>query len=68
MGRIWTLVLWLGMIDAALIEWHDTDLVGIPPTWFWQVVLVPLGIMLAAGPLFAEFRCCVRSPGVVRAI
>ncbi len=66
-GPNWTLVLWLGMIVAALVEWHDTDLLGIPPTWFWQVIFVPLGIARAAGPLFAEFRRRARSPGVVRA-
>jgi hypothetical protein len=47
----WMCVLWLGMVAAALVSWSATDVIGTPPTWFWQVVLVPLGLGLAAAPL-----------------
>ncbi len=52
----WMLGLWVGMIAAALLTWNQTNVLGIPPTWFWQVILVPLGIALAAGPLVQEIQ------------
>jgi len=55
-GPHWKLALWIAMIAGALITWNETDVLGIPPSWFWQVILVPLGIALAAGPLLAEIR------------
>ena len=55
-GPPWRLALWTAMIAGALITWNETDVLGVPPTWFWQVILVPLGIALAAGPLLAEIR------------
>ena len=60
-GRVPMLVFWFAMIAAALIVWDETDVLGLPPTWFWQVVFVPLGIVLAARPLLGE----VRAHGVV---
>jgi hypothetical protein len=58
----WMCLLWLGMIAAALVAWSATDVVGTPPSWFWQVVFVPLGLGLAAGPLLGEVR---RADGAV---
>ncbi len=55
-GPAWRFALWVAMIVGALITWNETDVLGVPPSWFWQVVLVPLGIALAAGPLFAQIR------------
>jgi hypothetical protein len=52
----WMLVLWVGMIAAALVTWEETNVLGTPPAWFWQVVLVPLGLALAATPLLEEIR------------
>ena len=50
------LACWLGMVVAALVVWHETDFLGHPPTWLWQVALVPLGIGLACVPLVDAMR------------
>ena len=55
-GRTWMLALYVGMIVSALLSWDDTDFLGQPPTWFWQLVLVPVGIALAAGPLLSTLH------------
>jgi predicted MFS family arabinose efflux permease len=47
----WLLIAWIGMFIAALLMWDRTNILGSPPTWFWQMVFVPLGVVLAAGPL-----------------
>ena len=52
----WMLACWSAMIVGALVVWKQTDVVGQPPTWLWQLVLVPLGIALAATPLLGELR------------
>ena len=52
----WMLGCWSAMIVGALVVWKQTDVVGLPPTWLWQLVLVPLGIALAATPLLGELR------------
>jgi hypothetical protein len=57
------LVCWVGMIAAAVIVWNRTDVLGQPPAWLWQIILVSLGITLALGPLLEA----IRSPaGLVR--
>jgi hypothetical protein len=50
------LVPWVGVVVAALISWNQTDFIGIPHTWFWQVAMVVPGVILAARPLLAEMR------------
>lgn len=52
----WSFVGWIGMIAAALLTWNRTRLFGIPPTWAWQIVFVPLGVILGVGPLRAVVR------------
>ena len=52
----WTCLLWFGMIVAALVASSATNVVGTPPSWFWQIVLVPFGLGLAATPILAEVR------------
>jgi hypothetical protein len=52
----WMFFLWFGMIAAALVFWSATDVVGSPPSWFWQIVFVPLGLGLAVTPLLGEVR------------
>jgi hypothetical protein len=49
----WYRVLWLLVIVAAFATWPFTDEpFRTPlPKWFWQVVLVSIGMWLAAGPL-----------------
>jgi hypothetical protein len=57
----WMCLLWLGMIAAALVAWSATDVVGTPPSWFWQMAFVPLGLGLAAAPLLGEVRSVDRA-------
>jgi Glycosyltransferase family 87 len=52
----WMVACWSAMIVGALVVWKQSDIVGQPPTWLWQLVLVPLGIALAATPLLGELR------------
>jgi hypothetical protein len=52
----WMVALWVAMIAAALVTWNQTDVLGTPPAWFWQMVFVPLGLGLAAAPLLEEVR------------
>ena len=52
----WRIALWVAMICAALVSWSTVDEFNVPPTWVWQVVFVPSGIALAAGPLLAILR------------
>jgi hypothetical protein len=49
----WYRVAWLLVIVAAFATWPFTDEpFRTPlPKWFWQVVLVSIGVWLAAGPL-----------------
>lgn len=59
----------LALVAGAITTWHRTDVVGVPPTWLWQVALVFTGIALAAGPLLKELSApqrgaeAVSSPG-----
>ena len=54
----WNLLPWLGVALCALLTWPG----HAPPyglqsvAWFWQVVLVVSGMMLAVGPLLADMR------------
>ena len=45
----------LALLACALVAWSDTDPFGQPPRW-WQVILVPVGIALAAVALLADVR------------
>ncbi len=50
----WYLVAWLAIAAGAFIRWPLWLPSGIPapfPLWFWQVVLVGSGVILAASPL-----------------
>ena len=62
-GPPWKLALWIAMIVAAVVSWTTVDEFNVPPTWVWQVALVPLGLALAAGPLLAEVRNHERTTG-----
>jgi len=55
-ARAWRTACWAAMLAAALVVWKQTDVVGVPPTWLWQLVLVPPGLVLAATPLLSEVR------------
>jgi hypothetical protein len=53
-----TLVPWFAVVAASFVTSDRVDLgfLNLPPTWFWQVLLVVPGLLLAAGPLRAEVR------------
>jgi len=59
-GRIrWYLVAWLVLVALAfanLPPWQVEPLRAMLPTWFWQIVLLPTGIALAAGRLISYRR------------
>jgi hypothetical protein len=52
----WRLLLWISMLAVALISWATFHHFNVPPTWVWQVVLVPPGVALALGPLLQAVR------------
>jgi hypothetical protein len=62
----WRLLAWVAMIAAALTAWATFNEFNVPPTWVWQVVLVPTGIALAVGPLLQTVRRA--SQGVERPV
>jgi hypothetical protein len=47
---------WLGVVLLALIAWHKTEVIGVPHTWLWQLIVVTPGVVLAARPLLDEVR------------
>ncbi len=54
----WNVVMWAATVIAALMVWQQS---GDPLSyqlapWIWQIVLVAVGIALAASPLLALFR------------
>jgi hypothetical protein len=51
-------LIWLGLAVGSLVSWPDTTnpLNHRFPAWFWQVILVALGIALAAGPILSQIR------------
>jgi hypothetical protein len=59
-GRIrWYPVAWLIiaiLAFAKLPPWAVEPMRGTLPNWFWQMVLLPTGIVLAAGPLISYRR------------
>jgi len=50
--------MWAAALVTAIVMWPvSSDPVNFQPvTWFWQVVLVGIGVALAAGPLWALMR------------
>jgi hypothetical protein len=54
----WNTAMWAAAVLTALIFWPvSSDPFTHPPvTWLWQVVLVGIGIALAAGPLVRSLR------------
>jgi len=55
----WYLVAWFAVAAWAFIRWPLWVPSGLPvplPLWFWQVVLVSSGVVMAAGPLVNSLR------------
>jgi hypothetical protein len=50
--------MWAAALVTAMVIWpvSSDPLHFQPVTWFWQVVLVGIGVALAAGPLWALTR------------
>ena len=54
----WNVVMWAAAVVTALVMWpvSNDPLYHQPVTWLWQVVLVGIGVALAAGPLRTLMR------------
>jgi hypothetical protein len=48
------LLAWLALVTLAFdpLPWGNDPLSQAIPVWLWQIVLVPIALALAAGPLF----------------
>ena len=59
--------MWAAALVTALVMWPvSSDPLNFQPvTWFWQVVLVGIGVALAAGPLWALMRHDIAQPSPV---
>lgn len=59
--------MWAAALVTALVMWPvSSDPLNFQPvTWFWQVVLVGIGVALAAGPLWALIRDGSGQPGAM---
>ena len=57
-GRGRDLLVWIGLLVGALLAWPSTNdpVSGHLPSAFWQVLLVPLGLILAAQPVLDLVR------------
>ena len=59
LGRVrWYLIAWFAWVVLAFAQYPPT---GLPfrhllPTWLWQIVLIPIGLVLAARPLVSSAR------------
>jgi hypothetical protein len=53
----WYLVAWVGVVAVTLVTWPGMAAAPVvAPKWFWQLVLVPTGLVLALRPLFSIIR------------
>jgi hypothetical protein len=53
----WTLVSWIASVTVAFDPiWGDHLTAFALPIWLWQLILVPVGVALAARPLVSAFR------------
>ena len=66
----WYLVAWVALMIGAFASWPFTheSIRGQLPFLFWQVVLVPSGLWLAAGPLLEYIRNMHRMPSETASI
>ena len=57
-GSRWNITIWIAVVVGTLVEWNArADPLSHPlATWFWQIVLVATGTILAAGPLLDRLR------------
>ncbi len=63
----WYLVAWFAVAAYAFLRWPVWLPNGLPPQrplWFWQLVLVIPGVVMAASPLFRSIRTGSRSSSV----
>jgi hypothetical protein len=63
----WYLVAWFAVAAYAFLRWPIWLPNGLPaprPLWFWQLVLVIPGVVMAASPLVRSIRTGNRSSSV----
>ena len=67
----WYLLAWLAIALYGFIRWPVWIPKGFPapyPLWFWQVILVGSGVIMAVSPLVASIRGATRSESGVDAL
>lgn len=69
----WYLLVWLAIAVYVFIfiSWPVWSPNGLPapyPLWFWQVILVGSGVIMAVSPLVASIRGATRSESGVDAL
>ena len=60
----WNVVMWATAVVTALFFWpvSSDPLSQQPVTWLWQVIVVGIGVALAAGPLRTLLRPHATAP------
>jgi len=65
----WYLIAWFAIAGWAFLQWPlwSLDSIRAPfPLWFWQLVLLPTGIVMAVAPLVNAIRAAGAKPPVSR--
>ncbi len=65
----WYLVVWFVIATCAFLQWPLWSLDSIRaqlPLWFWQLVLLPTGVVMAVSPLVSAARTAGAGPTVSR--
>jgi hypothetical protein len=54
----WNVFMWAAVVITTLVVWpiSSNPFYRVPSQWVWQLVLVPIGVVLAAGPLWSIVR------------
>jgi len=54
----WNVFMWAAVVITTLVVWplSSNPFYRVPSQWVWQLVLVPIGVVLAAGPLWKQLR------------
>lgn len=63
----WYLIAWLVIALCAFLQWPLWTLDAIRgrlPLWFWQLVLLPMGVVMAVSPLLSSVRTTQPKPPI----
>ena len=63
----WYLIAWFVIAACAFLQWPLWSLDSIRaqlPLWFWQLVLLPTGVVMAVSPLVNAVRAAGAKPPV----